>query len=538
MDTQFDFFCHKCDTQNPLSHCENCYIYFCAVCSEKHRTQEHKEHIIVPFALRGSTIRCKIHLTAICGFSCEQCDIPVCASCVSSGEHWNHTVVDFLRAFTFKKECIKRDLEYLKTCIYPKYQEIISFIRFQKYNLKRNSQKLTTALNKNDEDLHQKIDIPITKLKSDLDETETTCMAVLNKQECVTTHKMLKISESIADMKELVNSNNTNHVYAYKSRIAEYGRLPSKVRISLPWFTLEKINNETIVQHLAFLSSFSIRTEIPEIHFLDKPQIIADIDTEYGIPNGLRKVSCLNDNEMWTCGNDSIMQLYNIHGKVIKSCQTKSGNKPWDIAVTRTGDLLYSDDRNRTVNVVKNSHIQQMIRFESWRPLSLCITSWGDLLIIIDNEVYKQTKIVRYLDSKETHAIQFDEKGRPLYSYNKIYDTKYICENQNLDVCVADFYARAVIVVNQAGKHRFTYTGNPSAKPGSFLPVGISTDSQCRILTADNYGIHILNKDGLILFYTENFPLNLPSDLCVDTKDNLFVAEFDTGRMKLIKYCT
>lgn len=48
---------------------------------------------------------------------------------------------------------------------------------------------------------------------------------------------------------------------------------------------------------------------------------------------------------MWTCGNDSIMQLYNRYGKVVKSCQTKSGNKPWDIAVTRTGDLLYSDDK-------------------------------------------------------------------------------------------------------------------------------------------------------------------------------------------------
>lgn len=74
---------------------------------------------------------------------------------------------------------------------------------------------------------------------------------------------------------------------------------------------------------------------------------------------------------MWTCGNDSIMRLYNRYGKVVKSCQTKSGNKPWDIAVTRTGDLLYSDDRNRTVNVVKNSQIQEMIRFRSWRPLSL-----------------------------------------------------------------------------------------------------------------------------------------------------------------------
>lgn len=142
------------------------------------------------------------------------------------------------------------------------------------------------------------------------------------------------------------------------------------------------------------------------------------------------------------------MQLYNIYGKVVKTCQTKSGNKPWDIAVTNTGDLLYSDDRKKTVNVVKNTQIQEMIRFKSWRPLSPCSTCWSDLLIIIDNEVNKQTKSVRYLDSKEKHAIQFDEKGRPLYSYNRICDTKFICENQNLDICVADFNARAVIVVS------------------------------------------------------------------------------------------
>lgn len=538
MDTQFDFLCHKCDNPDPFSYCENCNVYLCDRCNEKHRTQKYKEHIIVPFALRGSTIKCKTHLSTICEFSCEQCDTPVCASCVSSNEHGNHTVVDFLRAFEFKKECIKRDLKYLETFIYPKYKEIEFFIRCQKFDLKKNCERLTKDLNKYGEALHREIDIPIKKLISDLDEIETTCMAVLNKQECVTTHKMLKILESIADMKELVNSNDASHVYAYNSKIAEYGRLPSKIIISLPCFTLEKIYNKTIIQHFGFLSSFSIRTEIPEIQFLDKPQIIADIVTEYGIPNSLRKVLCLNDKEIWTCGNDNIMQLYNIYGKVVKSCQTKSGNKPWDIAVTKTGDLLYSDDRNRTVNVVNNTQIQEMIRFKSWRPLSLCSTSCDDLLIIIDNEVYKQTKIVRYLDSKEKHAIQFDEKGRPLYSYNRICDTKFICENKNLDICVADFYARAVIVVSQAGKHRFSYTGHPSATPGSFFPVGISTDSQCRILTADNYCIHILNKDGLFLLYTENCPLNFPSGLCVDTKDNLFVAEFDTGRMKLIKYCT
>lgn len=111
MDTQFDFFCHKCDTPIPFSQCENCNVYLCDRCIEKHRLQKYKGHIIVLFALRGSTIKCKKHLTTICEFSCEQCDIPVCASCVSSNDHGNHTVVDFLRAFEFKKECIRRDLK-------------------------------------------------------------------------------------------------------------------------------------------------------------------------------------------------------------------------------------------------------------------------------------------------------------------------------------------------------------------------------------------------------------------------------------------
>lgn len=58
---------------------------------------------------------------------------------------------------------------------------------------------------------------------------------------------MLKILESIVDMKELVNLNNINYVYVYKFRIVEYGWLLFKVRIFLLWFILEKINNEIIV---------------------------------------------------------------------------------------------------------------------------------------------------------------------------------------------------------------------------------------------------------------------------------------------------
>ncbi|XP_062620698.1 uncharacterized protein LOC134282310 [Saccostrea cucullata] len=152
----------------------------------------------------------------------------------------------------------------------------------------------------------------------------------------------------------------------------------------------------------------------PVKKLLDEPETVTTIDTGYEY---LYNVACLSDDEIWTRGNDITMKLYSINqGSLLKSITTKSGNGPCDIAVTKSGDLVYTDLNDKTVNIVKNEKkIEKLIRLQNWIPSFVCSNSSGDLLVIME-------------------------------------------KNRNLDICVSDYKVRAIVVVNQAGKLRFRYT--------------------------------------------------------------------------------
>eukprot|EP00105_Crassostrea_gigas_P016003 XP_011433205.1 PREDICTED: uncharacterized protein LOC105332344 [Crassostrea gigas] len=544
--------CHLCKTPCPPMYCDICHIHLCKACVGEHLSDESKDHKVVPFKKRVLIPKCLKHSTQLCDLHCKKCDIPICLECVSSDEHLGHKMVGILKIVENKRENLQRDLQELEFFFYPKYREMASNIQVQKADLNKNSLKLTTAIEKHGEDFHREIDTAIEKFKKDVMEMESKHLVVLDKQENEIKRSISKIEQSIADLNELLNSNDVSLVSAYNSRNAEFRKLPPTFTVSLPRFTPQMINREQIYQQIGSLSASSIKTEeqgyaldspgadssFPDRPFIDVPRIITDITTEYGETNNLRSVSCLGDDEVWTCGDDNMLRLYNVHGKLVKSIQTKSRNMPVDIAVTQSGELVFTDYNDRTVNIVKNTKIQRVVKLRVWKPTYVCITSDDDFLVVMENHFMKHAKVVRYSGSTEKQTIEFDDKGKPLYSPQN--HTKFICENKNLDICVADSYTdtNTLVVVNQAGKLKFRYTGPPFTTKGPFNPTGITTDSQCRILTADYYNncIHILDQDGQFLRYIDNCHLQYPFDICVDTRDNLLVAERYTGEMKKIQY--
>lgn len=342
-------------------------------------------------------------------------------------------------------------------------------------------------------------------------------------------------------MKDLQRESNVvSTIIEYSSRNNEFGKLPPKIHVEVPTFCprpVDRIEAKTLIGSIKPLTSATIgngytlkKQRGSSRELLDTPVVINTFNTGY---TNLRYVFFYSEQEIWASAEVNEIKCFNVKDNSINAIKTKSKKYPNDIAVTAEGCLLYSDWKLRTVNKVVNGQIEKIITLQGWIPCNLCATSSGDLLLEMCNDGKPQCKVIRYSGSVEKQTIQFEENGKPLYSGD--YEIKSIAENRNLDICVADVAAGAVVVVSQAGKLRFRYTGHPS-KENLFKPRGITTNSQSEIVIADlaNTCIHILNQDGQFLRLIDD--INEPSGLSVHTLDNLFVAEYKTGDVKVIKY--
>uniref|UniRef100_A0A8W8M632 B box-type domain-containing protein n=1 Tax=Magallana gigas TaxID=29159 RepID=A0A8W8M632_MAGGI len=541
--------CDLCETAIVHSYCDFCHVNLCTSCIGKHISDGYDKHKIVPFQERRSTLiypKCGTHPHKTCELQCKNCnDIFVCSSCTASEQHTGHIFVEVSTVYKAKKDNIEKDTEEIVKTISPTYEEIASDFKNQLANLDGGYEKLTTAMSKQGEQWHREIDIVVNKMKTEIGEIKVKHRDLLQKHLDEIKQIQALIKQTLLAIEEIKKSTEVSPTIEYSSKIREFSKLPPKIEVSLPTFIPKPTDHEKLYSLFGQITPFistATKNKVLSLNkpntspreLLDEPELLVTIQTGY---EKLCNVTCQNEDRIWASGNMNNIKCFNFKGSLLQTIQTISGIFPSDITVDYDEYLLYSDWSTWTVYKVKNGKTEELIRLQGWKPINLCIASNGDLLVTMFSDDGTQSKVVRYSGSTEKQTIQFDDEGKPLYSGNgKI---KYISENRNHDICVADCGAGAVVVVNQDRKLRWRYTGHPSVtKNKPFKPFGITTDSQSRILTSDsdNHCIHFLHQNGQFLRYIDNCDLGDPFGLCVDNNDNLFVCEFNRGNVKKIKY--
>lgn len=123
----------------------------------------------------------------------------------------------------------------------------------------------------------------------------------------------------------------------------------------------------------------------------------------------------------------------------------------------------------------------------------------GNLLIGMSNEDSNCSKIARHhWLGHQLQTIQYDTAGHELY-----FGPCYITENNNGDVIVSD-WKKGVVVTDNEGRHRFTFTEDPYGY--AISPKGICTDPLSHILVCVLHKVMMLDMDGQFISYILSMP--------------------------------
>ena len=138
----------------------------------------------------------------------------------------------------------------------------------------------------------------IQKMQSEIEDMDTQHIAAIDKQVEVINLTINKTKQIILELRRLLDTKDVRIVSKYKSRNEKFRRVPAQFQVTLPTFTPQEINREQ--RHQQFGSLYSLAITYP---FIDKPRVIADIQTGYEV---LYNMTCLSDSKLWICGKNKI----------------------------------------------------------------------------------------------------------------------------------------------------------------------------------------------------------------------------------------
>ncbi|XP_065939428.1 tripartite motif-containing protein 3 [Magallana gigas] len=559
-DAQHYFVCGTEDCKNCQFYCNDCHQPMCEQCRDEHqKNKKTKNHEVVHYKQRKRLIpveKCKIHPTKDIDLLCEQCQIPLCSKCTATKEHRGHVFTDLEIVFAEKVSQYQEEIDKIRNYFEPVSQDVKIEIAGDVTEIKKIMDGIRIAMRAEAESVKRMVDAVTSDNIEQVNKIEQSLLQTLNSQN-------QEIDDYINYLNDLIQtcygylspSKIENLTLSLKSKSLKIRAVPETSKPVPPVFTAGQHSKEDVAKLLGKITVPNTKAENRKIKPMEtastqlKPtgkqrkqdREKSDVKQtlslsssvtkvrEYTMPGvyGVYHISLGKSGRLWASDlNGNLVQLQKI--------QTSGIINEGYHTVTQDGDLIYTDKHNKVINrLTPHNTISKFIKTGGWVPSSIHSSHInGDLLVgmIKDGEA----KVTRYNKTgTEIQNIQRDNKGQGLYSL-----PRSITENINGDVCVSDYYKRAVVVVDKSGQHRFSYTGQGSL----FDPYGICTDVLGHILVCNIYvfsqTVHLLDQDGqfLCLLLTSQQGVKRPRSVCVDDENNLWVGQDITNTVTVYRY--
>lgn len=530
-------------------HCGSCQVNLCAQCLSTHIDRNKSlKHEIVPYTSQlvkpeAEIEKCQDHPKQQCDLFCQDCGVPICSRCLT-GNHKRHGAVDLEEICETTRSTVKEDLEELRK-FRKEYEKVVGESKEELAKYTEESDKERDSLKELGKQWHQMIDKVIDKVGKDMDEiiqSDTKCLQD-NTEEIQSA--LQDVKDSIKANEDILQDDRFTRLLSYASKNDAFRIIPSRPAIKTAKIVPVNVKEGDIIPKLIHFQR-SIRTKLPGYSLnrtgdvssistkslLPEPELIATVKTNCKQLKGI----CHNeDDRVWVYGTDEILREVDITGTVQNCITAISKNSQKDIAKNKMGEIVYSHLSDECVNIVREGKISKLLDLSGWIPFGVTFNADDDLMVCMRREDYQESKVGIFSQGKLKKEIQFDETGKPLFSASR--NNMYIKENANRDICVSDWNACAVIVLKSSGELRFRYTGNLSRSFKQFYPHGIVTDNYCRILVVDrkNDCLHVIDSNGKFLTYI-TCSLQDPYVLSMDPDENVWVGEYDTGCVKVIRY--
>nr|XP_034310388.1 uncharacterized protein LOC117684021 [Crassostrea gigas] len=542
-------------------YCNNCHQQMCEQCRNEHqKNKKTKNHEVVHYKQRKRQLpveKCKIHSTKDIDLLCEECQIPLCYKCATTKEHRGHVFTDLEMIFAEKVTLCHEEIAKIRNHFEPTSQNLKKEIAADVKEIKKIMEGIRNSMKAEAESLKNLVDTVISDKIEQTTKLEQSILETLNGQNKEIDIYMNYLNDLVKTYYGYLSPSNIEQLtFALKSEDLIIRPIPETSKPVPPLFSAGQYSKEDVAKLLGKITVPNTKPVNRKIKIIEtasmqlKPTVKqrkSDVKQTLSLSSSVTKVreytvprvdfvchvSLGISGRLWVSDWNGNLVQTDLQGNQLQKIQTSGGDEGYH-TVTQDGDLIYTDKDNKVINrITPENTIIEFIKTKLWVPLSIHSSPInGDILV----GMWKNGagKVTRYNKTGTlVQNIECDNKGQKLYGL-----LHNITENLNGDICTSDSdkNKHALVVVDKAGQHRFSYTGQGSL----FSPRGVCTDVLGYILVCNYFSdtVDLLDQDGqfLCLLLTKQQGIEDPYSVCVDDENNLIVRQSYTNTMTVYKY--